>query len=99
MADSFKTTWPRVAHYGRMGVHLGSATMFMTANARLVDQRRLAYHLGECAPEGVLRALDAYRNDDGGLRLRARTGPAGGEQPTGSRAARFRGLRRARPRP
>jgi len=39
---------------------------FISTNARLVDRRRFEHLLGAVPSVAVLRALDAYRNDDGG---------------------------------
>jgi hypothetical protein len=50
-----------------MSVDLDAAQRFVHANARLLDRHRLAV-LARCAPvEPVLRALQAYRNEDGGF--------------------------------
>jgi len=43
------------------------ATAFMATHARLVDRRRLDLLLHDGPPQGVLAALAAYRNDDGGF--------------------------------
>jgi hypothetical protein len=44
-----------------------AAAQFIAAHARLIDRRRFAYLEGDGSPEAVLRALAAYRNDDGGI--------------------------------
>src|SRR5215212_6992058 len=38
----------------------------MTTHARMLDRRRFELRMGETEPTGVLAALDAYRNPDGG---------------------------------
>lgn len=45
---------------------LRAAVAFMPAHARILDRRRLQFFLGEGDAAGVLPALDAYRNPDGG---------------------------------
>ncbi len=45
---------------------IAAAVAFMAGNARLLDRRRLDFLLGTDDAAGVLRALDAHRNDDGG---------------------------------
>ena len=47
-------------------IDLTPATAFVTTHARLLDRQRLRVALGEDAGAAVLRALDAYRNEDGG---------------------------------
>ena len=49
-----------------MTIDLSAASDFMTANARMLDRRRFGLHFGDAEPEGVLAAVDAYRNPDGG---------------------------------
>jgi hypothetical protein len=49
-----------------MTIDLAAAKAFMATHARILDRRRLLYLLGEGEPGGVLAALDAYRNADGG---------------------------------
>jgi hypothetical protein len=70
MSDSFKTGWASGAEDGRMDtatdVDLAAAAAFLTAHARLLDRQRFAVRLGGAAREPALRALDAYRNPDGG---------------------------------
>jgi hypothetical protein len=46
---------------------IAAATSFMSTHARLVDRRRLDLLLHDGPPEGVLAALAAYRNADGGF--------------------------------
>jgi hypothetical protein len=47
-------------------IDITAATRFVTTHARLLDRHRLRLLLGEPAGPAVLRAVDAYRNDDGG---------------------------------
>jgi hypothetical protein len=47
-------------------IDLTAATRFVTTHARLLDRHRLRLLLGEPDGPAVLRAVDAYRNDDGG---------------------------------
>lgn len=47
-------------------IDLTAATGFVTTHARLLDRQRLRQALGEDAAPAVLRAVDGYRNDDGG---------------------------------
>jgi hypothetical protein len=49
-----------------MQIDLTAAAGFMAAHARLLDRHRFAVRFAGGAPEGVLAALDAYRNADGG---------------------------------
>jgi len=49
-----------------MTIDLPAAAAFMTTTARLIDRRRFAARFEGGDPEGVLAALDAYRNADGG---------------------------------
>jgi hypothetical protein len=46
---------------------LAAAAQFIASNARLIDRRRFAYLAGDGSAEAVVRALDAYRNADGGI--------------------------------
>jgi hypothetical protein len=46
---------------------LAAAAQFIAAHARLIDRRRFAVVDGDGSAENVLRALAAYRNDDGGI--------------------------------
>jgi hypothetical protein len=46
--------------------HVSAARGFMAGNARLLDRRRFELLFDGGAPEPVLAALTAYRNDDGG---------------------------------
>lgn len=48
-------------------VDLDAAWQFMVTHARTLDRRRLAYLLGEDTAAGVVGALGAYRNPDGGF--------------------------------
>jgi hypothetical protein len=49
-----------------MTIDLPAAAAFMTTTARLIDRRRFAARFEGADPGGVLAALDAYRNADGG---------------------------------
>lgn len=49
-----------------MAIDLPAAAAFMTSNARLLDRRRFAVRFEGADPRGVLAALAAYRNPDGG---------------------------------
>lgn len=49
-----------------MELDLHAAVRFVTANARLLEARRLHHLLGDGPADGVLAALDGYRNPDGG---------------------------------
>jgi hypothetical protein len=49
-----------------MTFDINSAIAFNAAHARVLERRRLLLFLGEDDPAGVLGALDAYRNADGG---------------------------------
>ncbi len=46
---------------------LAAAAQFIAAHARLIDRRRFALVEGDGSADNVLRALAAYRNDDGGI--------------------------------
>jgi hypothetical protein len=46
---------------------LAAAAQFIAAHARLIDRRRFAFFEGDGSADDVLRALAAYRNDDGGI--------------------------------
>ncbi len=46
---------------------LAAATTFMATHARLLDRRRFEFVVDDAPPEGVLAALAAYRNADGGF--------------------------------
>ena len=46
---------------------LAAAAQFIAAHARLIDRRRFAVVDGDGSVDNVLRALAAYRNDDGGI--------------------------------
>jgi hypothetical protein len=48
---------------------LDAAAQFVAGHARLIERRRFARLFGDGSPELVLRALDAYRNADGGIGL------------------------------
>ena len=49
-----------------MSVDLAAATAFVATHGRVLDRRRLHHALGHDDANGVLAALDAYRNPDGG---------------------------------
>jgi hypothetical protein len=49
-----------------MTIDVNAASAFMATNARQLDRRRLALLVGDDDAAGVLAALDAYRNADGG---------------------------------
>jgi hypothetical protein len=49
-----------------MTVDLAAAKAFMATHARILDRRRFLHLLGDGGPGGVLAALDAYQNADGG---------------------------------
>lgn len=49
-----------------MTIDIGAAASFMATHARLLDRHRFQLVLGQIDPSGALRALDAYRNADGG---------------------------------
>jgi hypothetical protein len=74
MAESSKPASSGSPHDGDMTFDLTAAVAFATTHARILDRRRLALALGEPAPDGddvgdpagVLSALDAHRNPDGG---------------------------------
>jgi hypothetical protein len=44
-----------------------AAAQFIAGHARLLERRRFGYFQGDGSAESVLRALDAYRNADGGI--------------------------------
>ena len=46
---------------------IAAAAQFIAAHARLIDRRRFALLEGDGSADDVLRALAAYRNDDGGI--------------------------------
>lgn len=54
--------------FGRtvMAVDVNAAVSFAVTHARLLDRRRLDHMLGMTPAAGVMGALDAYRNPDGG---------------------------------
>jgi hypothetical protein len=49
-----------------MNYDIEKAGDFVTTHARMLDRRRFELRMGETDPAGVLAALDAYRNPDGG---------------------------------
>jgi len=50
-----------------MSIDLRAATAFVATHARILDRRRFHLMLDDGDPDGVLAALDAYRNLDGGF--------------------------------
>ncbi len=50
-----------------MTINLDAAMSFVATHARILDRRRLELLLGGRNPDGVLAALDGYRNADGGF--------------------------------
>jgi hypothetical protein len=48
-------------------IDVDSAARFVATHARLLDRRRFAHLTGKGSAAAVLRALGAYRNDDGGI--------------------------------
>src|SRR5262249_19886330 len=50
-----------------MPIDLPAAEQFIWANARLLERHRLTMLLHDAPAEPLLRALRAYRNDDGGF--------------------------------
>ena len=50
-----------------MTVDLSAATIFLHANARVLERRRFARVFERADPEPVLHALRSHRNDDGGF--------------------------------
>jgi hypothetical protein len=50
-----------------MDIDLTRVSTFMTTHARLIDRRRFNLITGRGPADGVLSALAAYRNDDGGF--------------------------------
>ncbi len=51
---------------GHVSIDIAAARDFVTMNARVLDRRRLALLLGDGDAAGVLGALEAHRNADGG---------------------------------
>jgi hypothetical protein len=49
-----------------MTIDLPAASAFMATTARVLDRRRFAARFEGADPQGVIAALDAYRNADGG---------------------------------
>jgi hypothetical protein len=49
-----------------MAMDMNAAVSFVATHGRVLERRRLHLLLGEGSPDGVLAALDAYRNPDGG---------------------------------
>ncbi|ACU75022.1 conserved hypothetical protein [Catenulispora acidiphila DSM 44928] len=49
-----------------MEIDLGAAVSFVATHARVIERRRLHLLVDGGSPAGVLAALDAYRNPDGG---------------------------------
>ena len=46
---------------------INAAAQFIAGHARLLERRRFGYFEGDGSAEAVVRALDAYRNADGGI--------------------------------
>jgi hypothetical protein len=67
VADSGKTPQAAGPSVPPMPVDLAAAERFVLANARLIDRRRMAVLLHGAPAAGVLDALRAYRNPDGGF--------------------------------
>jgi hypothetical protein len=65
-AVSFKTRAGRAADDPAM-TDVTAAAAFMDTHARLLDRRRFDALTGAAPPDGVLAALAAYRNPDGGF--------------------------------
>ena len=51
----------------RVSASFDAARAFVRRDARVVDQRLFAARFEGASPEGVTRALEAYRNEDGGF--------------------------------
>jgi hypothetical protein len=51
---------------GGMAVDLSAAERFLASSGRVLDRRRFAVLTGDGDPDGVLAAVDGYRNPDGG---------------------------------
>lgn len=49
-----------------MEIDLGASVSFVATHARVIERRRLHLLVDGGSPAGVLAALDAYRNPDGG---------------------------------
>ena len=49
-----------------MSADTEAAVLFLATHGRVLDRRRLEHLLGHDHPDGVLAALDSYRNTDGG---------------------------------
>ncbi|MGZ4806932.1 MAG: hypothetical protein ACXV5U_11155 [Ilumatobacteraceae bacterium] len=49
-----------------MAIDLTAAHQFLTSHARLLDRRRFGHVVAKGDPTGLLAAVDAYRNPDGG---------------------------------
>ncbi len=58
---------PPFGDHAGMTADLDAATAFVHTNARVLERHRLALLRGEAGGEPVVRALLAYRNDDGGF--------------------------------
>jgi hypothetical protein len=64
-SESCKTAAPERGSVSGMEIDLDAAAAFMTAHARVLDRRRFARLRGGDAA-GLLGAVEAYRNPDGG---------------------------------
>jgi hypothetical protein len=65
MSDPYKPGGGWAGQHGVMDIDLARASTFMTTHARLIDRRRFELVTGQ-GRAGVLPAVAAYRNDDGG---------------------------------
>jgi hypothetical protein len=66
MSEGFKTCGDCGVTMRDMTIDLAAAASFMTSTARLLDRRRFGVRFASEPPDRALRALAAYRNDDGG---------------------------------
>jgi hypothetical protein len=66
-ADPFKSPTTTIRHAASM-TDLAAAAQFVQAHGRLLERRRFQHLFGgQPDADGVLRAVDAYRNADGGM--------------------------------
>lgn len=66
ITETFETAGAARVHHGRMSVDVKAARAFLIGQGRLLDRHRSDLLLGDGDPDRVLRALEAYRNADGG---------------------------------
>jgi hypothetical protein len=66
MADPFKAPGGPIRQAGAM-IDLEAAAQFVHAHGRLLERRRFDCLFGDGTQDAVLRAVDAYRNPDGGV--------------------------------